>query len=231
MDRVFIPGRQCIVGEALLVSMNTNCTPGEEIANATIHGIGALLSIAGVAVLVTKAVAGGNAIDIVAASIYGASLILLYVSSTMYHALTAPRAKHFFLICDHAAIYLLIAGSYTPFTLISLRGPWGWSLFAVIWTLAVAGCVFKSIWIERHGRVTTALYVLMGWCAIIAVSPLLRGLPWDGFVWLLGGGLCYTAGVIFYASKRRYAHAIWHLFVVGGSACHYWAIYRYVLAR
>lgn len=204
---------------------------GEEIANSITHGLGALLSVCGLVTLLMTAITNGSALHITAVAVFGATLILLYLASTLYHALTPPRAKQVFQILDHSAIYLLIAGTYTPFTLITLRGAWGWWLFAVIWALAVLGVVFKSIWIDRYAMLSTAVYVLMGWCAIIAIRPLLRGLPWDGFLWLLGGGISYTAGVIFYASKRRYAHAIWHLFVLGGSACHYWAIYRYVLAR
>ena len=206
-------------------------TLGEEIANSITHGLGALLSVCGLVLLLLAAITNGSALHITAVAVFGTTLILLYLASTLYHALTPPRAKRVFQILDHSAIYLLIAGTYTPFTLITLHGAWGWWLFAFIWALAVLGVVFKSIWIDRYGALSTAVYVLMGWCAIVAIRPLLRGLPWDGFLWLLGGGLCYTAGVIFYASKRRYAHAIWHLFVLGGSACHYWAIYHYVLAR
>jgi len=206
-------------------------SPGEELANSITHGLGALLSIAGLVFLLIVAITRGTALHVTAVAVFGTTLILLYLASTLYHALTPPRAKRVFQILDHSAIYLLIAGTYTPFTLITLRGVWGWSLFAVIWSLAIFGVVFKSIWIERYAILSTAVYVLMGWCAIIAIRPLLRGLPWDGFLWLLAGGLSYTAGVIFYSSHRRYAHSVWHLFVLGGSACHYWAIYRYVLAR
>ena len=203
---------------------------GEEIANSITHGLGALLSVIGLAALLVAAITQGSALHVTAVAVFGTTLILLYFASTLYHALTAPRAKRVFQILDHSAIYLLIAGTYTPFTLITLRGPWGWSLFAVTWSLAIFGVVFKSIWIDRHAVLSTIIYVLMGWCAIVAIRPLLRGLPWDGFLWLLAGGLSYTAGVIFYASHRRYAHAVWHLFVLGGSVCHYWTIYRYVLA-
>lgn len=206
-------------------------TPGEEIANSITHGLGAVLSVAGLVFLLIAAITEGTALHITAVAIFGSTLILLYLASTLYHALRPPRAKRVFQILDHSAIYLLIAGTYTPLTLITLRGAWGWSIFTAVWSLAVFGVVFKSIWIERHTTLSTVIYVLMGWCAIVAVRPLLRGLPWEGFVWLLAGGLSYTAGVVFYASRRRYAHAIWHLFVLGGSACHYWTIYRYVLAR
>ena len=201
----------------------------EEIANSITHGVGAVLSIVGIVFLLIAAITRGTALHIVGVAVFGATLILLYLASTLYHALTPHRVKRVFQIFDHSAIYFLIAGTYTPFTLITLRGVWGWSLFTVIWSLAVLGVVFKSIWIDRHAVLSTAVYVLMGWCAIVVIRPLLHGLPWDGFLWLLAGGLSYTAGVIFYASHRRYAHAVWHLFVLGGSACHYWAIYRYVI--
>lgn len=166
---------------------------------------------------------------ITACSIYGASLVLLYLSSTLYHALTNERAKRFFLILDHSMIYVLIAGSYTPFTLVSLRGGWGWTLFGIVWGVAAAGIVFKSLFVDRLRALSTALYVAMGWLVIIAVYPLLGVLPLNGFLWLLAGGLAYTTGVVFFAMKRRYAHCVWHLFVMAGSICHYWAVYRYVV--
>lgn len=209
----------------------TTPSTGEEIANSITHGLGAAFSVAGLVFLLIAAITQGTALSITAAAIFGTTLILLYLASTLYHALTPPRAKRVFQILDHSAIYLLIAGTYTPLTLITLRGPWGWSLFAVIWTLAVLGVVFKSIWIDRHAKLSTAVYVLMGWCAVFAIRPLLRGLPGEGVLWLLAGGLSYTAGVVFYSSKRRYAHAVWHLFVLGGSVCHYWTVYRYVIAH
>ncbi len=201
----------------------------EEIANSVTHGLGAALSVAGLAILVVAAAQTGDAWRVVACSIYGASLVLLYLSSTLYHALTHVRAKRVFRILDHASIYLLIAGSYTPFTLVTLRGPWGWSLFGIIWGLAVAGVVLKCFFVEKMPLLSTAVYVLMGWCAVGAVRPLLAQLPWAGFEWVLAGGVAYTAGVAFFASHRPYTHAVWHLFVLAGSACHYWAIYRYVV--
>ncbi len=203
---------------------------GEEIANSVTHGLGAVLGIAGFVFLLVAAIQRGSARHITAVVIFGTTLILLYVASTLYHALTPPRAKRVFQILDHSAIYLLIAGTYTPFTLITLRGVWGWSLLAVIWSLAIFGIVFKSVWIHRFPVLSTAVYVMMGWCAIVAIRPLLNALPWSGFMWLLAGGISYTGGVFFYASHRRYAHAVWHLFVLGGSLCHFWAIYRYVVA-
>jgi hemolysin III len=203
-------------------------TLGEEIANSITHGIGAALSIAGLVAIVAVAALDRSAWRIVACAIYGTSLVLLYTSSTLYHALANNRAKRVFKILDHSSIYLLIAGTYTPVTLITLRGPWGWTLFGVIWGLCVCGVVFKSLWIDRLKSASTVVYVLMGWCVVFAIRPLLAALPWTGFMWLLAGGLCYTAGVAFYANSSRFAHSIWHLFVMAGSLCHYWAIFRYV---
>jgi hemolysin III len=204
-------------------------TLGEEIANSITHGIGAALSIAGLVAIVAVAALDRPAWQVIACAIYGTSLVLMYVSSTMYHALTNKRAKRVFKILDHSSIYLLIAGTYTPFTLITLRGPWGWSLFAVVWGLCVCGVVFKSLWIGRLKVASTVVYLLMGWCVVVAIRPLLAALPWTGFMWMLAGGLCYTAGVAFYANSRRFAHSIWHLFVMAGSVCHYWAVFHYVL--
>jgi len=203
-------------------------TLGEEIANSITHGVGAALSIAGLVALVLAAL-HRSAWQIVACAIYGTSLVLLYVSSTIYHALANNRAKRVFKILDHSSIYVLIAGTYTPFTLITLRGPWGWSLFGVVWGLCVCGVVCKSLWIDRLKVASTVVYLLMGWCAVFAVRPLLGALSWTGFAWLLAGGLCYTAGVAFYVKSSKFAHFIWHLFVLAGSLCHYWAVFRYVL--
>jgi hemolysin III len=203
-------------------------TLGEEIANSITHGIGAALSVAGLVAMVVAA-RHRPAWQIAACAIYGASLVLLYASSTLYHALANNRAKRVFKILDHSSIYLLIAGTYTPVTLITLRGPWGWTLFGVVWGLCVCGVVFKSLWIGRLKVASTVVYVLMGWCAVLAIRPLLAALPWAGFMWLLAGGLCYTAGVAFYVSSRRFAHFIWHIFVVAGSFCQYWAVFRYIV--
>ncbi len=203
-------------------------TLGEEIANSITHGVGAVLSIAGLVALVLASL-DRSAWQIVACAIYGTSLVLLYISSTIYHALANNRAKRVFKILDHSSIYVLIAGTYTPFTLITLRGPWGWSLFGVVWGLCLCGVVCKSLWIDRLKVASTVVYLLMGWCAVLAVRPLLGALSWTGFLWLLAGGLCYTAGVAFYVNSRRFAHFVWHLFVLAGSLCHYWAVFRYVL--
>ena len=202
----------------------------EEIANSITHGIGLLLSIAGFVVLLVFAILRGGASHIVACSIYGATLIALYTASTLYHAVVSPRLKRGLRIFDHSAIYLLIAGTYTPFLLLYLRGPWGWSLFGVVWGLAFAGIVFKFWFVGHFEYVSTAIYLAMGWLVIIAAKPVLAHVPMATLLWLLAGGLFYTGGVVFYAWRRLpYSHAVWHLFVLAGSTCHYCAILRAVL--
>jgi hemolysin III len=203
----------------------------EEIANAVTHGVGAGLFAAGAAVLVTLAALRGDARHVVACSVYAITLVLFYSVSTLYHALRGPRVKRVFRILDHAAIYLLIAGSYTPFLLVSLRGVWGWSLFGLVWGLAVLGIVFKSRWTGRLPILSTALYVVMGWCIVVAWKPLIAALPPDGIAWLVAGGLVYSSGVVFYALDRkfRWAHPIWHVFVLVASACHFVAVLLYVV--
>jgi len=204
---------------------------GEEIANSITHGLGFLLSIAGLSVLVTLAAIRGTAWHIVACSIYGATLVLLYLSSTLYHAIQAPRAKNVFRIFDHSAIYLLIAGTYTPFVLITLRGPLGWTLFGLQWGLAVAGILFKSLTHEGYEIASTVVYALMGWMGIIGIRSMYHTLSLGGVAWILAGGLCYTIGIIFFALNRRYCHAIWHIFVLAGSVCHFFAVLRYIVLR
>jgi hemolysin III len=202
----------------------------EEIANAITHGIGLLLSIAGFVVLLVLAALRGTAWHIVACSIYGATLICLYAASTLYHAVISPRVKRALRIFDHSAIYLLISGTYTPFLLVSLRGPWGWSLFGVIWGLALAGVLFKFWFVERFAILSTAVYIAMGWLVVIAAKPVITHLSLTAIIWLLAGGLAYTGGVIFFAAKRiPYSHAIWHLFVLAGSICHYFAVLSTVI--
>ncbi len=200
---------------------------GEEIANSISHGAAFLAALAAIPVLVVGAVRhGGGAI--VGAAIFGASMALLYLASTLYHALAPNRAKRVFQILDHGAIYLLIAGTYTPFTLGVLRGPWGWTLFGLIWGLAIAGIVLKAVGGIRRPRLSTGFYVAMGWLILIAVRPLWDAMPAWGLFWLAAGGVAYTAGVGFYAAQRmRYAHAVWHLFVLAGTACHFIAVLRY----
>lgn len=193
------------------------------------HALGAALSVAALVVMVVCA--GGDAFRIVAAAVFGTTLVLLYTSSAIYHSFSSPRLKNFFQILDHSCIYLLIAGSYTPLALISLRGPWGWSLFGTVWFLAFAGVVLKSVLRKnREAWWSTALYVAMGWLVVVAAGPLLRSLPPAGLAWLVAGGLCYTLGVVFFVWQRlRFNHAIWHLFVLAGSACHVVATTGYIL--
>ena len=203
----------------------------EEIANTVTHGIGLLLSVAGFVVLLVFAILRGTAWQVVACSIYGATLVCLYSASTLYHATVSERLKRALKIVDHSAIYLLIAGTYTPFLLLNLRGPWGWSLFGVIWGLALAGILFKFWFVDHWEHLSTAVYVLMGWLVLVATKPVLAHVPSTTLLWLLAGGLFYSAGVIFYVWKRLpYSHAVWHVFVLAGSTCHYFAVLRSVLA-
>ncbi|MGI6200600.1 MAG: PAQR family membrane homeostasis protein TrhA [Christensenellales bacterium] len=207
-------------------------TRGEEIFNAVSHGVGTLLSIAALVVGVVFAALYGDAWRVVSAAIYGATLIILYCMSTLYHAITNPTAKKVFRVFDHCSIFFLIAGTYTPYTLVTLRGPWGWSLFAVVWAAAILGTVLNAISIERFKKFSIVCYVAMGWVVILAVNPLLQALPMPGFWLLIGGGVVYTLGIIFYKLKNlRYAHSIWHLFVLGGSALHFFSILLYVLPQ
>jgi hemolysin III len=207
-------------------------TPGEEIANAIIHGIGSVFGIAALVILVVLASRKGDAWRIVSFSVYGVTLILLYLASTLYHGLRHPGAKRIFRILDHSSIFLLIAGTYTPFLLVPLRGGWGWSLFGVIWALAVAGIVFKAIFINRLKKLSVLVYILMGWLIVVALKPMLAKIPPHALGWLLAGGLCYTGGVIFYSMKSvRFSHAVWHLCVLAGSMCHFFAILLYVLPQ
>jgi hemolysin III len=202
----------------------------EEVANTITHGIGLLLSIVGFVVLLVLAALRGTAWHIVACSIYGATLICLYTASTLYHAVISPRVKRALRIFDHSAIYLLIAGTYTPFLPVSLRGPWGWSLFGFIWGLALAGVLFKFWFVERFMILSTAVYIAMGWLVVIAAKPVITHVPFTALIWLLAGGLAYTGGVIFFAAKRiPCSHAIWHLFVLAGSICHYFAVLSTVI--
>lgn len=227
----------------------------QELANTLTHGLGAALSVAALAVMTAFAALRGDARQVVGAVIFGSTLVLLYTMSTLYHAFRGPRLKKVFKILDHSAIYLLIAGTYTPFCLGAIRGAWGWSLFGVIWGLAAAGVALKATlyakWVpavrpvpvdhlhsvpegpvppKRMKLISTALYLAMGWLIVIAIAPLWRALPAHGLAWLFGGGLCYTAGAGFYAWRSlRYHHAIWHLFVVAGSLCHFFAVLWHVI--
>jgi hemolysin III len=200
----------------------------EEFANAMTHGVGALLSIAGLVILVVYAALQGGASRIVAASLFGASLVVLYTASTCYHSFRCPKVKRWLRRFDHAAIYLLIAGSYTPFTLLNLRGGWGWTLFGLVWGIAAVGIAFKLFYTGRFEILSTIAYIAMGWLIIIAIKPAMANIEPAGLAWLTAGGLAYTGGVLFYGMRRMpYNHAVWHLFVMAGSACHFFAILFY----
>ena len=197
----------------------------EEIASSVTHGIGAGLSVAGLTLLVVLAAIYGDVWRVVSFSIFGSTLVILYLASTLYHSFQNPRIKRVLRVLDHASIYLLIAGSYTPFLLVSMRGVWGWTLFGIVWGLALMGVAFKVFFIGRYEVLATAAYVLMGWLCVIAFKEMLVKVPPGGMIFLIIGGVVYTAGVIFYAwEKLPYNHAIWHLFVMGGSFCHFFAV-------
>jgi len=198
---------------------------GEEIANAISHGVGLAAALAAAPVLVIAAAHRGDLAWLVGSSVFAASMVLLYLASTLYHAIPHSRAKRVFKTLDHAAIYLLIAGTYTPFTLGVLRGAWGWTLFGLIWGLALTGVVLKLAGGLRRPWMSTGLYVAMGWLVLVAIKPLWEAMPPWGMFWLVAGGVAYTGGVAFYAADHKpYAHFVWHLFVVAGTACHYVAV-------
>ncbi len=193
----------------------------EELANVLTHGAGVVASIAAAAILITMAALGGRPTQVVGASVFATTLIALYTASTIYHAARSARCKARLKVLDHSAIYLLIAGTYTPFMLGGVGGGWGWSLFGVIWGLAVVGIGLKLLFTGRFRLLSTAVYVGMGWLVLVGIVPVAQALPQETLVWLVAGGLVYTAGTVFYHSRTLpYAHAIWHLFVLGGSVCH-----------
>lgn len=203
----------------------------EETASALTHGVGALASVAGGAVLITLAALQGDGWQLLSAIVFSVTLFFLYTSSTLYHSVRLQVVRSRLRIVDHCAIYLLIAGTYTPFTLVTLRGAWGWSLFAVVWVLAVGGVVFKLFSTGRLKRLSTAIYLGMGWLVVVALPPFLDALSTGTLLWLLAGGLAYTMGTAFYHSRRiPFAHAVWHLFVLAGSACHFVAVATQVIA-
>jgi hemolysin III len=205
-------------------------SPREERANAITHGLGALAALVGGSVLVTLAATYGNGWQLAGAIVFSLTLVLLYIASTLYHLSHDRVTKGRLKVFDHCAIFLLIAGTYTPFTLVGLREDGGWWLFAAIWTLAVAGVVFKLFFTGRFKGISTLIYIGMGWMAVLAIKPFLRQVPADTLAWLFGGGLAYTLGTVFYMSRRiPFAHAIWHGFVLLGSACHFVAVTHQVL--
>jgi hemolysin III len=201
----------------------------EEIANSVSHGIGLLAALAGVPFLIARAARHGDTGFLVGACVFAATMVLLYLASTLYHALPAGKAKRVLRVIEHSAIYLLIAGTYTPFMLGVLRGPWGWTLLGLIWGLAVLGVVLKALNRLSHPILSTGLYLLMGWLLLAAVDPLYARMPASGLAWIAAGGVAYTAGVAFFAldSLLRYGHSIWHLFVMTGTVCHYLAVLWY----
>lgn len=204
----------------------------EEIANAVTHGIGSLLSIAALTLLVVNASLYGTVWHVVTFAIYGATMLLLYVSSTLTHSFPEGRAKDLFEIFDHTSIYLFIAGTYTPFTLIVIRGALGWTLFGIVWGIALLGAVFKSFFTKKFVYLSTVFYIAMGWIIVIAWKPLAAALPAGGLALLVAGGIIYSGGTIFYVWRGfRFHHAVWHLFVLAGTACHFFAVLLYVLPR
>jgi hemolysin III len=209
--------------------MQTHYNLGDILANAITHGIGAGLAVAGAVVLIVASTRG-TAWHVVSCSIFASTLVLVYLCSTLYHSLVRTRARHLFQILDHSSIYLLIAGTYTPFTLISLHGPLGWFVFGVEWSLAVAGVVFKCFAVDRFQVASALVYLFQGWFVVFAARPLIHAIGWHGIAWMGAGGLAYTLGIVFFALDRlRYFHATWHLFVLAGSVAHYFAILFYVI--
>ncbi len=214
LDRIPLPAKQSF---------------GEELANSITHGTGAALSISALVILIVFAARQGDAWKIVSLSIYGATLIFLYLASTLYHAIPRPGGKRFFRVLDHCSIFLLIAGTYTPVTIGVMRGPWGWSLFGVIWALAIIGINLKIFALDRKKKLSLVIYLLMGWMIVIAIKPLLNCLGPASLMWLFIGGGCYTLGVIFFVLKKMpYSHSVWHLFVLAGSICHFFAMLNLV---
>jgi hemolysin III len=203
-------------------------SPGEEIANSVSHGLGLVATLTAFPILVVAASQRGGAAGIVGATVFATSMVLMYLASTLFHALPRCRAKRVFQVLDHSAIYILIAGTYTPFTLGVLRGNWGWTLFGLVWGLAVVGTVFKSLGGVRYTTLSTWVYLAMGWLVLIAARTVWNLVPGWGLFWLVAGGVAYTAGTVFFMAERiRYFHFVWHLFVVAGTACHFIAVLRY----
>jgi len=203
---------------------------GEEIAHAVTHGLGVLGSVVGLVLMVTRAIPRGSVMLTVGVTIFGASMVILYTASTLYHALTAKRAKHIFELLDYSAIYVLIAGSYTPLALVILGGAWGWWVLGVVWGLAVLGILYEVVLHRRWKLLSLAFYLILGWLAVAVIKPLSAALPTAGMIWLGAGGLAYTGGSVFYAWRGfPYHHAVWHLFVLAGTLCHFICVWEYVI--
>ncbi len=212
--------------DGVILDNKKQYTLGEEIFNSVSHGAGALLAIAGCVVLIVFSAIYGGAWEVVSASIYGATLIILYTMSTLYHALTNPKAKRVFRILDHNTIFLLIAGTYTPYTLVSIRGALGWTIFGIIWGVAILGITLNSVNLEKFKKFSMICYVAMGWAIVLAIKPLVHAIPLISTVFLLIGGVCYSIGIPFYKRKQtKYMHSIWHLFVIAGSVFHYFSVF------
>ena len=204
---------------------------GDILANSITHGVGAALALVGATYLIIASTRSSASI-IASCSVFASTLVLVYLCSTLYHSLVRTRARHVFHVLDHSAIYLLIAGTYTPFTLVSLRGAVGWTLFAIVWTLAIAGIIFKSFAVGRFAAASTVVYLFQGWVVVFAARPLIHAIGPQGLLWLGAGGAAYTLGIIFFAMDRiPYFHAAWHLFVLAGSIAHYFAILFYIIPR
>lgn len=202
----------------------------EELLNSITHGTGVLLSIAALILLIVFSSTYGSTGHVVSCTIFGITLILLYTASTLYHSFQKPQIKNVLKVIDHSCIYLLIAGTYTPFLLVTLRGTLGWTMFAVVWCLAITGVVFKIFFVHRFKVISTIAYLFMGWLVVFAIKPLIVSMPAGGIVWLFAGGLAYSLGVIFYVwEKLPFNHSIWHMFVLTGSTCHFFAVLFYVL--
>lgn len=212
------------------VARPVNVSLGEEIANSITHGLGWALSLAALALLVVFSSLYGDAWHIVSCSIYGTGLVLLYASSTMYHALQARAAKKLFKILDHSSIFFLIAATYTPFTLTLLRGTWGWILFAIVWSGFIIGTVLKVFLAGKYKWLSVSIYILLGWCVLLAIEPVVKGLAMSGLILLGGGGIAYSIGALIYLKKGiKYSHAVWHLYVLAGSIMHFFSIFFYVI--
>jgi len=212
------------------IKLDTLQTRIEEIGNASTHAIGALLSIVAIILLTLFAAHQNDNLKLVSGMVFGGTMLLMYVSSTVYHSMSNPKVKHLFRILDHASIYLLIAGSYTPFVLVTLKGSLGWIMFAIIWSLACAGVLFKLFFVHKFELLSTIIYLLMGWMALLVVKPLYQSLPWEGVMYIIAGGLFYSFGVIFFIWERlKFSHVLWHLFVLAGSICHFLAVLLYVI--
>jgi hemolysin III len=220
---------RCAAARSRIAAVHAEYRLGDILANAITHGVGAVFALVGAVYLIVVSTRG-DAWLVVSCSIYGGTLILVYLCSTLYHSLVRTRARHVFHVLDHSAIYFLIAGTYTPFMLVSMRGRVGWTLLGLVWALAIGGVIFKSLAVGRFPAASATVYLLMGWCIVFGLKPLLHAVSLHGMMWLAAGGLAYTLGILFFANDRlRYFHALWHVFVMGGSVAHYFAVLLYVV--